>query len=183
MAHSLGEVVGLGLRNLAHCPVELNLMPDSTLRWQSFNQKKPYFIATVFSLVAVVAAMGLLFDKLAGVKTDELKTVESDVAPEKAKEVQFKKAYGDLKKTKEEVDQIVTWMGDRFYWADVLTELRRVLIRVEQTTKSKLRTDAGVWIEQLITAAPRPEGEGAPGLEPRCRAGRVRHVRRNAAAL
>ncbi len=165
VAHSLGEVVGLGLRNLAHCPVELNLMPDSTLRWQRFNQKKPYFIATVFSLVAVVAATGFLFDKLAGVKTDQLKTVENDVAPEKAKEVAFKKAYGDLNKTKEEMGQIVTWMGDRFYWADVLSELRGVLIRVEQTTKSKLRTDAGVWIEQLITA-PKAEGEGAPGLEP-----------------
>src|ERR1043165_3028142 len=32
VAHSLGEVVGLGLRNLATCPVELNLMPESTLR-------------------------------------------------------------------------------------------------------------------------------------------------------
>ena len=31
VAHSLGEVVGLGLRNLATCPVEMNLMPDSTL--------------------------------------------------------------------------------------------------------------------------------------------------------
>src|SRR5919205_1038888 len=55
VAHSLGEVIGLGLRNLAHCPVELNLMPESTLKWQSFNQKKPYFIATVFSLVLVIA--------------------------------------------------------------------------------------------------------------------------------
>jgi type IV pilus assembly protein PilM len=165
VAHSLGEVIGLGLRNLARCPVELNLMPESTIRWQSFNQKKPYFIATVFSLVAVVAAMGFLFDKLAGVKDDELAKVKENVEPEKAKEVSFKKAYGDLKKTKEEVDQIVGWMGDRFYWADVLSELRRVLIRVEQTSKSKLRTDAGVWIEQLITAAPRPEGEGTPGQE------------------
>src|SRR5436190_6745260 len=42
VAHSMGEVVGLGLRNLAQCPVELNLMPESTLKWQSFNQKKPY---------------------------------------------------------------------------------------------------------------------------------------------
>ena len=46
VAHALGEVVGLGLRNLAHCPVELNLMPESTLNWVQFNQKKPYFIAT-----------------------------------------------------------------------------------------------------------------------------------------
>src|SRR5262250_1104737 len=70
VAHSLGEVVGLGLRNLAHCPVELNLMPESTLKWQSFNQKKPYLIATALSMVAVVAAIGLMFDKLAQAKND-----------------------------------------------------------------------------------------------------------------
>jgi len=166
VVHSLGEVVGLGLRNLAHCPVELNLMPESTLRWQSFNQKKPYFIATVFSMVAVIAAMGFLFEKLAGVKTDELQRVEKDVGPEETKEVKFKKAYGDLKKTQEEVAQVVGWMDDRYYWADVLSELRQVLMRAEQTTRNKLKTDAGVWIEQLVTAAPRPGGETIPGLEP-----------------
>src|ERR1700676_4685008 len=48
VAHSLGEVVGLGLRNLATCPVAMELMPESTLNWVTFNQKKPYFIATVF---------------------------------------------------------------------------------------------------------------------------------------
>src|SRR5712672_3065796 len=73
VAHGLGEVVGLGLRKLAHCPVEMNLMPESTLRWQSFNQKKPYLIATVFSLVAVVASMGFVFAQLAAVKSDQLK--------------------------------------------------------------------------------------------------------------
>src|SRR5437899_510366 len=68
VATSHGEVVGLGLRDLAHCPVELNLMPESTLKWQAFNQKKPYFMATVFSLVAVVAAMGCIFTELADVR-------------------------------------------------------------------------------------------------------------------
>src|SRR5216684_569419 len=72
VAHSMGEVVGLGLRNLAHCPVELNLMPDSTLKWQSFSQKKPYFIATVMTLAAVVAMMGWIFAKLASVRTEQL---------------------------------------------------------------------------------------------------------------
>src|SRR5712671_545272 len=71
VAHAMGEVVGLGLRNLANCPVELNLMPESTLRWQSFNEKKPYFIATVFSLVAMAFAVGLFFEKLADVKKAE----------------------------------------------------------------------------------------------------------------
>jgi hypothetical protein len=177
VAHSLGEVVGLGLRNLAHCPVELNLMPESTLRWQSFNQKKPYFIATVFSMVAVIAAMGFLFEKLAGVKTEELKRVERDVGPEERNEVNFKRAYGELKKTQGEVDQVVGWMDDRYYWADVLSELRQVVMRAEQTTRSKLKADAGVWIERLVTASPRTEGEAIPSLDQ----GPVRPARSSAA--
>jgi type IV pilus assembly protein PilM len=164
VAHSLGEVVGLGLRNLAHCPVELNLMPESTLRWQSFNQKKPYFIATVFSLVAVIAAMGLLFQKLAVVKREVLQTVLGDVGPEEQKEVRFKREYAKLKKTQADVDQIVAWLRDRYYWAEVLSELRQVLIRAQQATADRLRTDAGVWIEQLLTTAPRPEDAGISGL-------------------
>src|SRR3989475_2609644 len=93
VAHSMGEVVGLGLRNLAHCPVELNLMPDSTLKWQAFNQKKPYFIASVFSLVAVVFASGLLFKNLASVNADELEKTHDEVVPQQVKAEQFKRAF------------------------------------------------------------------------------------------
>src|SRR3989441_10858870 len=98
-AHSLGEVVGLGLRNLAHCPVELNLMPESTLRWQAFNQKKPYFIATVFSLVLALASMGFLFDKLAGVKNASLEEVHKDVKPQETRAELFKNVLNNLKRT------------------------------------------------------------------------------------
>src|SRR5580658_4870222 len=56
-AHSFGEVVGLGLRDLAHCPVELNLMPKSSLQRQEFGHKKPFLIASVFSLALVLFAI------------------------------------------------------------------------------------------------------------------------------
>ncbi len=158
VAHSLGEVVGLGLRNLAHCPVELNLMPESTLKWQSFNQKKPYLIATVFSLVAVIAAIGLLFDRLAGAKQDALDKLHREVEPMEARQQKFEAAMRDLQKAKKDSDQIQTWMGDRYYWVDVLTQLRQCLIRVESDMKTKLRTDTGIWIEQFITVTP---SEGA----------------------
>jgi type IV pilus assembly protein PilM len=166
VAHSLGEVVGLGLRNLANCPVELNLMPDSTLKWQSFNQKKPYFIATVSGLVLVVAAMGFLFDKLAEVKTDVLNKAKADITPLKEREEKFKREFASLKKAQKEGDQVVDWMNDRYYWADVLTELRRVLIKVEDSTKGRLRTDTGVWIEKFEATAPMAEGEATAGAIP-----------------
>jgi len=51
VAHTFGEVVGCALRNLAHCPIEVNLLPPSHLQSQEFNQKKPYIIAALYSLV------------------------------------------------------------------------------------------------------------------------------------
>jgi type IV pilus assembly protein PilM len=186
VAHSLGEVVGLGLRNLAHCPVELNLMPESTLKWQAFNQKKPYFIATVLSLMLGVLAVGYLFGKLADVKSEELAKIKPQVEEQQRKSDQFKRAYGDLTKAHAEVEQITSYLSDRYYWADVLSELKQILIRVEDGTRAKLRTDTGVWIENLLTANPLGEptaGDGAnspptpppgvPGADPELEARRA----------
>src|SRR6266850_110123 len=102
VAHSMGEVIGLGLRNLAHCPVELNLMPESTLKWQSFNQKKPYFIATVFSLALVVAVTGLLFERLSNVKQEQLQNVNKLLEPARTKAGRFKTAYNEFKNTQKQ---------------------------------------------------------------------------------
>jgi cell division ATPase FtsA len=169
VAHSLGEVVGLGLRNLANCPVEMNLMPSSTLRWRTFNEKKPYFIATVFSLVAVAFAVGFLFQKLAESKENEIKDLEPQVQKLKAKADQFDRAYKKLQTTQKEATQVMSWMEERYYWGDVLTELRRVLIRSEDDVKKKLSAEragveAGIWIEQLTIGAAQTPAPGRGGL-------------------
>jgi hypothetical protein len=156
VAHSLGEVVGLGLRNLANCPVEMNLMPDSTLRWQAFDQKKPYFIATIFSVVLVAFAVGFLFEKLAQSKEAEIEKLSPQVETIQLKTRQFKSAYSALEAVQGDRDQITSWLEDRYYWGDVLTQLRGVLIGSEDETRKKLsaqkpNVEAGIWIEQLTT--------------------------------
>jgi len=170
VAHSLGEVVGLGLRNLANCPVEMNLMPSSTLRWRTFNEKKPYFIFTLLSLVAVAGAVGFLFQKLAESKEKEIKDLEPQVQKLQAKSDQFKRAYARLGEATNEAAQITSWMEKRYYWGDVLAELRLVLIRSEDDIKKKLSAirpgvEAGVWIEQL-TLGNTPGPATGPGAVP-----------------
>lgn len=160
-AHALGEIVGLGLRNLAQCPVELNLMPASTLRWQTFNQKKPYLIATVFSLVAMAFAVGYLFNKLADVKRDQAAKIDTQITPLQTKEQQFKRAYGEVKTAQDQLSQLTTWMEDRFTWVDLLKEIRSALIRVEETTRRKLGADAGLWVETLHSFD--PAASASPG--------------------
>jgi len=174
VAHSLGEVVGLGLRNLANCPVEMNLMPDSTLRWQAFDQKKPYFIATIFSLVLVAGAVGFLFQQLAVTKENDITELQPKVAKVRSQDDRFTSAYGKFQKAQKESDQLTSWMESRYYWGDVLAEMRRVLIQSEADIKKKLsaqkpNVEAGVWIEQLTLAnagangSPPASDAGSPG--------------------
>ncbi|MRR39301.1 hypothetical protein EG829_32585, partial [bacterium] len=155
VAHTMGEVVGLGLRNLAHCPVELNLMPESTIKKQAFNQKKPYFIATVLSVVAAIAAIGFLFNQLAGIKQEQKEKVSTELQPLQARASQFKKAYGELQSTQQQLEQVAEWIGDRYRWVDILGEIRQGLIRVEEERRNALRTDCGVWVEKMTTMTPR----------------------------
>src|SRR5712664_2722237 len=96
VAHSFGEVVCSGLRNVAQCPVEMNLMPKSSLMRQQFNQKKPYFIATVFSLVAVVLAYGWFYAKIADIKRDSLARINEKVEPLKQKQAELQVEHDKL---------------------------------------------------------------------------------------
>src|SRR5213593_38572 len=166
VAHSFGEVVGLGLRNVAQCPVEMNLMPKSSLKRQQFNQKKPYFIATVFSLVAVVLAYGWFYAKIADIKRDSLARINEKVEPLKQKQAELQVEHGKLKKLNQESDQLTEWMEQRFFWPDVLTELRRLLMQAEANRKQVMAgIENGVWIESFtsqtpgLTAAPEQEGQ------------------------
>ena len=201
VAHAMGEVVGLGLRNLANCPVEMNLMPDSTLRWQAVNQKKPYFVATVISLVLVAFGVGFLFQKLAVNKEAEIARLEPKVDELNHKVERFNAAYKKLQKAQKESGQVMTWMQQRYYWGDFLADMRRALLRSEDDIKKKLSAqkagvDVGIWVENMTSAAnlgsssvspvvPMP-GMGMPGenpLQPPMQPGMPAPVDANQAAL
>src|SRR5208282_695641 len=167
VAHSLGEVVGLGLRNLAHCPVEMNLMPESTLRWRAFNEKKPYFFCTVLSLAGVAFAVGFLFQQLAVSKENEIANLQPKLQQLQTKVSQMDRAYSKLQATQNEANQITAWMEERYYWGDVLAELRRSLIRAEDDVRKKYvvqrpGTEAGIWVEQMTTGANPYDNGAAP---------------------
>ena len=170
VAHSLAEVVGLGLRNLANCPVEMNLMPESTLRWRNFNEKKPYLMCTVFSLVLVGFAVGFLFEQLAESKESALAKIQPEVDAADAKVHKMTAAYGKEQDAEKERDQIVSWMEERFFWADVLEETRASLIRAENDVEKKLSVqkpgvEAGMWIEQMTSMGTAGGLPGTPGQQ------------------
>jgi type IV pilus assembly protein PilM len=154
VAHSLGETVGLGLRNLAHCPVELNLMPKSSLKRQEFNQKKPYLVASVFCLILVVFAFGWFYERVADEKQKALDQLKPTVDQLKRDDQKTKDGVASLKKIQAEADLYFEWMEERVLWSSLLTTFRNALMSVEEKKEKEFNTKTGVWIERLTPVVP-----------------------------
>jgi type IV pilus assembly protein PilM len=154
VAHSLGEVVGLGLRNLAHCPVELNLMPKSSLKRQEFNQKKPYLVASVFCLILVVFAYAWFYNQVATDKAAALAELKPKVEKLKGADQALRTELNAMKAAEKQVELFVAATEDRLYWAKTLTTLRESLMVVEDKKEKELGAKTGVWIEKLVPLAP-----------------------------
>src|SRR5208283_3226856 len=137
-AHCFGEVVGLGLRELAHCPVELNLMPRSSLQRQEFGSKKPYLAASVFSLALVLFAINFAEKRIGDVfraKASELQAPLAKLTKDNQTLQTVLQARGDQKKKADDMKMLA---DTRFFWIVVLTDLRQVLIKAEEAEKAGL---------------------------------------------
>jgi type IV pilus assembly protein PilM len=153
-AHSFGEVVGLGLRDLAHCPVELNLMPRSFIQRQEFGHKKPYLIASVFSLALVIFAIYLAETRIGNIERNNLDKIKAPLDQLTALSQKLDAAVAVRTALKKDADQMEELARNRFYWIKILTELRSVFMKAETTAKASLRTpdnngtntDVGAWV-------------------------------------
>ena len=154
VAHSLGEAVGLGLRNLAHCPVELNLMPKSSLKRQEFNQKKPYLVASVFCLILVVFAFGWFYEQVATEKQKALDKLKPTVDQLKRDDQKTKDGVAALKRIQAEADNYFEWMEERLCWGELLTTFRDSLVSVEDKKDKEFNIPTGLWIERLTPVVP-----------------------------
>jgi type IV pilus assembly protein PilM len=172
-AHSFGEVVGLGLRDLAHCPVELNLMPRSSIQRQEFGHKKPYLVASVFSLALVVYAIYMAERRIGVELAKRVQEIKAPLASLTTLNQQYTAALGDRDAIKKQADEMKTLADTRFYWVQVLTDLRNVLLQTEANQKAALQTpenggtntDVGIWVQEFNPILPNgsPFGAGAEG--------------------
>ncbi len=162
VGHQMGELVGLGLRNLAHCPVELNLMPKSSLQKQEFGRKKPYFIAIMACVAAIVLAYGIFYSGIAELKAKSLESIQSKIGPLQSSKQKLEGELKQLGVLQVQAADLSEWLNDRAYWANVMTELRRVLLSAEAKGKDQFKVDTGVWIEKFIPDCSGIAGAGGP---------------------
>lgn len=131
VAHSLGEVVGLGIRNLAECPVDLNLIPKVKMARQSFKEKQPYFIAAVFSLVLVVTAYGFFYHLVAGSRKGSLDKMQGRLEPLKRDARDLQDARKELVAVNETAQLYQEPVESRYYWMQLIGALQTIFVKLE----------------------------------------------------
>lgn len=187
VAHQFGEVVGLGIRNLAECPVELNLMPASHLKQQQLGAKAIYFVASVLCLLGTLLAFGWFFGWMTQKKQDALAETRAKIEPLKKNKADLEAAIAENIATTNLVGQLKDIVQDRSTWPALLAGIQSVLasaqtnhgIKPEVATgtegSTNVATDvvAAVWIEKMepgsavAQATPTKRRSAAnPGVDP-----------------
>jgi type IV pilus assembly protein PilM len=154
VAPQFGELVGLGLRNVAQCPMELNLMPAASLARQEFNAKKPFLIAAAYAAVVGVFAVGWFYSKVADVRREGTAKIDEQLQPLQSTVSQLEAAEGRLKKVSEDATQTGRWIEDRLIWAQIVSQFGSILKTTEAESRSRLGVPVGIWIDSLLSTEP-----------------------------
>ncbi len=154
VAHHFGETVGVALRSVAHCPVELNLTPKGSIKKQELSKKTPYFIASVISLIVAVFAIGLFYSQMASIKDSKADSIIGESGPLDKSKKTITQLKTQIDQAKKDIDSVVKVVDERFWWVGVLNELNNVLASVESKTKARIGGDVGVWVETFNPQVP-----------------------------
>ncbi len=146
VAHMMGEAVGLGLRLVTECPIEINLLPPSITKRRQFMRKVPFFVASMLGVLFLILSWWLYYWKV----TQLLSRHRSAVIQELDQLTQTESKLNEAEKwstlVRLETEQIQQVFKGRYFWLEFLEDLNR-------------RVSFDIWITQLT-----PENNQQPIL-------------------
>ncbi|MDD2707748.1 MAG: type IV pilus assembly protein PilM [Verrucomicrobiae bacterium] len=136
VAHSMGEVVGLGLRMTTECPVEINLLPPTIIKRRQFNRRVPYFAAAMVGVILICLSWWMYYWRVTRMLDKHLATVTQQVEALEGLNGELKKALAGEKMVQLKMSQVTAVGKMRCFWLEFFEDLNSM-------------TPANVWIAQL----------------------------------
>ncbi|HIE11798.1 MAG TPA: type IV pilus assembly protein PilM [Kiritimatiellae bacterium] len=135
--HLLAEVVGLGLRKLLSCPIELSLLPERVRRYQAARRKLPYLVLSGLALImTMVVWAGDLF-KMSALGNEYLGKLRERVTRMRGVESRLAVQEKKLAAAQMRLEGLLDTLVAKRRWAQMLTEVRRAVPR-------------GIWVAQIV---------------------------------
>jgi len=155
-AHTLGELVGLALRSVSTCPMELNLRPARVVRRHRLAEQRPFFVLAGICLLCALAGWWLFYDRAAKVQAEVIEQLEPRVSELKGFENRINGVRADIKQQEALAAPLLSAVRDREYWARVIDDIN-----------SRLPSNY-IWVtsfsveEQKPEASPTAKPKGGP---------------------
>ncbi|MFO7534470.1 MAG: type IV pilus assembly protein PilM [Kiritimatiellia bacterium] len=86
----LGEVVGVALRRVRSCPVEIDLMPPDIVAYKKFMGRLPFFALTGMSVVLALLMWWVFFHRQKSLMQERVASVQAKVRQLESTEVRLK---------------------------------------------------------------------------------------------
>ena len=157
-AHLLGELVGLALRSVTACPMELSLLPASVVRRQDLERRRPFFIAAAACVLLAMLGWSFYYTRAAQVTRETADAMQQKNASMRGAEAQLDKLKKQITSLDGIATPLVSAVNDRDFWPQILEDLNARL------------PEADIWITELgatsggklLSAGEKRAGETAP---------------------
>src|SRR5437773_2482193 len=140
-AHLFGELVGLALRSVTVCPMELNLLPASVVQRQDLEKRRTFFITAAACILLALLGWSAYYTRAAHVAQQTAQAMGQ-------KNDSMHVAEGQLDKLKKRITALdnvatplITAVSDRNFWPQILEELNARL------------PEADIWITELAATS------------------------------
>lgn len=140
-AHLLGELVGLALRSVTVCPMELNLRPAIVVRRHDLEKRQPFFIAAAACILLALLGWSAYYTRAAQVAQQTVETLRQKNDSMHVAEMQLDKLKKQITALDTTATPLITAVNDRNFWPQILEQLNSRL------------PESDIWITELAATS------------------------------
>ena len=161
-AHLLGELVGLALRSVTVCPVELNLRPAVVVRRHDLEKRWPFLIAAAVCILVALLGWSAYYTRAAQVAQQTAQILRQRNEAMHVPEVQLDKLKKEITALDNTAAPLIAAVNDRNFWPQILEELNSRLPESDIWITELAATSGG----KLLGAPEKRAGEASPTAPP-----------------
>lgn len=147
-AHEMGELVGLALRSVITCPIEIDLRPKSVVRRHELEKRRPLFGTVAGLIVLMLVGWGFFYVRAAEIARDATKKLQIGNSPMRAAEAKIENLRKGAAALDAMSEPVADAINDRFFWVELLQDLNARLPK------------ENIWITELIPLSGRTPIDG-----------------------
>ena len=121
------ELIGMSIRNVIRCPLEIVLLPRSIRKQKELNRRKPYFYAAAGTLLLCLSIFASGMNMMLNFNQKRVDRVKQEVSKTEAKYQEISGLVGQLNGVKGSFDETVQLFKERNVWGEVIAELQSLM--------------------------------------------------------